>query len=95
MARNKLAGKHPSYKGMSEAALKKKRAYDKSFNSRPEEVKKRVEMNRANRKAQKAGTAKIGDKRDAGHTKSGKIVQVSQSKNRSFNGRGNRPRHHA
>lgn len=57
MARNKNAGKHPSYKarGMSAASRKKKKAYDKKLNSRPEQIKKRVESNRKRAQAKKKG----------------------------------------
>lgn len=85
--RNRNSGKHPSYKkrGMSEASRKKKIAYDKAYSARPEQKKKRVETNKANRKA---GTYGNGDKLDRSHTKSGKLVSESQSKNRARNGSG-------
>jgi hypothetical protein len=57
MPANKNAGKHPSYKkrNMSEAARKKKQAYDKAFSAKPEQVKKRMESNNARRKAEANG----------------------------------------
>lgn len=55
--RNKNAGKHPSYKkrNMSEAARKKKQAYDKKFSAKPEQVKKRSECNAKRREAKAKG----------------------------------------
>lgn len=50
-------------------ARKKKAATDKKINSRPEQVKKRVEANRARRKAKAAGKDVRG--KDASHTKNG------------------------
>lgn len=87
MARNKLAGKAPSYdkRNMSKESREKKKAYDKKFSARPEQKKKRVETNRANRRS---GTYGNGDKIDKSHTKSGKLVNESQSKNRARNGTG-------
>ncbi len=57
MARNKLAGKHPSYKKrkMSEASIEKKRAYDKKFSASAEQKKKRAECNKKRREAVKHG----------------------------------------
>jgi len=65
------------------AARRKKQAYDATFNKKPEQVKKRVELNLYNRKAIKEGRAKKGDGLDASHGKGGKIVGYSkQSRNR-------------
>ncbi len=87
MARNKLAGRAPSYdkRGMSKQARERKKAYDRKFSARPEQKKKRVETNRENRRA---GTYGNGDRLDMSHTKSGKLVKEPQSKNRSRNGMG-------
>lgn len=85
--RNRNAGKNPSYKkrGMSEASIRKKRAYDKKYHATTERKKYRVELNKANRKAGSYGN---GDKKDMSHTKSGKLIKESQSKNRGRNGSG-------
>lgn len=85
--RNRNANKHPSYKkrGMSKASIAKKRAYDKAYSAKPSQKKRRAEMNKANRKA---GTYGNGDKKDASHTRSGKIVMESQKTNRARNGSG-------
>ena len=68
-------------------ARKKKNAYNKAYHSTPERKKYRADLNKANRKA---GTYGNGDKVDKSHTKSGKIVNESQSKNRSRNGKGSK-----
>lgn len=85
--RNRNADKNPSYKArnMSEAQIKAKRKYDSEYQKSPSRVKYRVELNKANRESHKKGTTKVGDNRDKSHTKSGKLVNESQSKNRARN----------
>lgn len=51
-------------------SYKKKKAYDKKFNAKPEQIKKRSELNKYNREK---GTYGNGDNKDAAH-KGGKIV---------------------
>lgn len=93
MARNSLAGKStgksPSadYLRKNPAARKKKLAYDKEYQK--DKVGYRVELNRANRQSGDYGNK---DGKDKSHTKSGKLVNESASKNRARNGKGNRPR---
>jgi len=60
-------------------ARKKKQAYDAKLNKRPEQVKSRVETNKARREAVKAGKNIKG--KDASHTKNG-IRFKESSKNR-------------
>ena len=48
---------------------KAKLEYQREYNSRPEEVAKRVKNNAARRAAIKAGTAKVGDGKDVDHIK--------------------------
>jgi hypothetical protein len=86
--RNSLAGKHPSYDklGMSEARRKKKLAYDKAYEASPSRVNYREELNKANRRARKAGIEKFGDGKDMSHTKSGKLTREPQKTNRARNG---------
>lgn len=67
-------------------AREKKKKYDSEYQKSPERVKYRVELNKANRKSHKEGTTKVGDKKDKSHTKKGKLVNESQSKNRARNG---------
>lgn len=57
------------YYAKNPSARKKKAATDKKINARPEQVKKRVEANRARRKAKAAGKNVNG--LDASHTKNG------------------------
>lgn len=81
MARNSLAGKHPSYKkrGMSKESIEKKRKYDKEFASRDKQKKYRAKLNKYNRDK---GTYGNKDGKDASH-KGGKISGMEdQSKNR-------------
>lgn len=86
--RNRNAGNHPSYKerGMSPASIKKKKEYDSKYQKSKARVKYRVELNKANRKSQKAGKTKVGDGLDKSHTKSNRLVNESQKINRSRNG---------
>lgn len=84
---NRNAGKHPSYKKrkMSKEAIENKKAYDKKYHATEERKNYREELNRENRKR---GTYGNGDGKDMSHTRSGKIVSESQSKNRGRNGSG-------
>lgn len=95
MARNGNAGKSTGksksakYLASNPAARKKKQAYDKKFHATPERIAYRSKLNKANREA---GTYGNGDGKDMSHTKSGKLVKESASKNRARNGRGNNKR---
>jgi hypothetical protein len=70
------------YYRRNKKARDKKNAYQKEYNKKPREVAKRVELNRVNRQAQKRGTAKVGDGKDASHI-GGKIVMESAKVNRA------------
>ena len=85
MARNTLAGKHPSYnkRGMSKAEIERKKAYDTEYQKTDERKKYRADLNKANRKA---GTYGNKDGIDMSHTKSGRLVKERQSANRARNG---------
>jgi len=65
-------------------ARERKKQYDRKLNKRPEQVRKRVEANRANRRA---GTYGNGDKKDYDH-KTRRFI--SQRRNRGRRGEGNR-----
>src|SRR5690606_18600366 len=69
--RNKLAGKHPSYKkrGMTPEQIKKKNEYQKKYNKTKSAVKHRVQLNKENRKR---GTYGNGDGKDVSHSSDGK-----------------------
>lgn len=59
---------------------KKKLEYDKTFQKKRKQVKKRVECNDFNRK-----NGKKGDNMDCSHKKNGTIVLEHRSKNRARN----------
>jgi hypothetical protein len=62
-------------------------AYDKEYQARPSEVKKRVTRNKDRRKALKEGRVKKGDGKDVHHVRGaangGKTKVISRSKNRA------------
>jgi hypothetical protein len=95
MARNSLAGKSTGtsksakYLKENPEARKKKQAYDKKYHQSEERKDYRASLNKANRDA---GTYGNKDGKDASHTRSGKIVKESASKNRARNGKGNNSR---
>lgn len=64
----------------------KKMAYDKKFNKKPEQRKKRSELSTARRKAKSNGVALSG--KDLSHTKGGGLVLENSSANRARNGHG-------
>lgn len=63
-------------------ARAKKKAYDSKFQKSPDQVRKRVECNRFNRKN---GTYGNGDKMDCSH-KGGNLIRERQSTNRARGG---------
>lgn len=71
--------KSAKYYAKNTKARKKKGATDKAINSKPEQIRKRVEANRARRKAKDNGKNVNG--KDASHTKNG-IVFKKTSTNR-------------
>lgn len=71
----------------------KKAAYDKAYNARPDQVKKRMERNRARAELMKEGVVKKGDGKDVDHKKmldaggtnaKGNLRAVSQTENRGW-----------
>lgn len=82
----KYTGKSKSSKYFAEnpEARKKKNEYNKKYHQTEERKNYRVELNRANRSD---GTYGNKDGKDASHTKSGKLVKESASKNRARNGK--------
>jgi hypothetical protein len=91
--RNKLAGtkkgnsRSAKYYHENRDAAKKKAEYDNKYHATEERKQYRAELNKANKKA---GTYGSGDNKDMSHTKSGRLVKESMSKNRARNGEGNR-----
>ncbi len=83
MPRNKIVGKNT--RPGSNKATGRDLSYQKEYNKKPSEVKKRVELNREARKRGIYGKRHASGV-DLSHTKSGKLVTESRSKNRARNG---------
>lgn len=66
-------------------ARQKRLEYQKEYNKKPDQVKKRVETNQANRDAGTYGKMKAMGK-DRSHTKDGKLVLECSKTNRARNG---------
>ena len=75
-----MASKSTKHYKKNKESYNKKKKYDSEYSSSEERKKYRVKLNLFNRK-----NGKKGDKKDASHTKSGKLVLESQSKNRARN----------
>jgi hypothetical protein len=69
------------YYDESPETKKKKDLYNKEFNKKPEQRKKRSELSVLNKKMIREGKASKGDNKDLAHTKSG-IVLKNKSANR-------------
>lgn len=67
-----MPGKTASYYKSNPEARKKRLEYQKEYNKKSREVKKRVELNKENRKR---GTYGNGDGLDVAHTKNGTKLQ--------------------
>lgn len=89
--RNTLAGtktgtsRSAKYFQNNPEAREKKNEYNKKYHSTDERKAYRAGLNKANKEA---GTYGNKDGKDRSHTKSGKLVSESQSKNRARNGKG-------
>ena len=79
--RNTLAG---NGKGANHKGTGRDYSKEKAYQSSPERKKYRAELNHKNREE---GTYGSKDGKDWSHTKSGKLVKESQSKNRARNGK--------
>ena len=81
-----MAGKTKKYYNSGTAAanksLEKKREYQREYNKTDKAKKHRAECNAGRREL----GLKKGDKRDASHTKSGKMVAENRVSNRRRNG---------
>lgn len=75
--------KSAKYYRKNKSAREKKKAYDKELNKRPEQVKKRVESNRARRKAKANGKNVKG--KDYDHAV-GKFVPTKTNRGRKGEG---------
>lgn len=76
-------GRTAKYYASNPEARKKRLEYQKEYNKSDKEIKKRVELNRENRKR---GTYGNGDDMDMSHTRDGKIVKENYKKNRARQG---------
>ena len=87
MAKSKRNGLAGNYNGtLTPAQRKKKQKYDAAFSAKPDQVKKRMETNKANKKAKTYGKMTAMGK-DRSHTKDGKLVLEDRKANRGRNGR--------
>ena len=77
-----MASKSTNYYNSNADALKIKRKYQREYNKKPSEIKKRTTLNAENRKR---GTYGNGDKLDVSHKQGGGTTLESQSKNRARN----------
>jgi len=77
-----MASKSTSYYKRNSDALKIKQTYQRKYNKKPSQVKKRTELNADNRKR---GTYGNGDKLDVSHKQGGGTKLEGQSKNRARN----------
>ena len=77
-----MASKTSEYYKKNPKARKKRLAYQKKYDARPLQIKKRVELNKINRQK---GTYGNGDGKDVSHKKGGGTTMESQSKNRARN----------
>lgn len=76
-----MKGKTQEYYDKNPEAKKKKDAYNKEFNKKTEQRKKRSELSTKRKKMIREGKLKKGDSRDLAHTKNG-IVLKHKSVNR-------------
>lgn len=67
--------KTAKYYAANPEAKAKKDAYNKEFNRKPEQRAKRAELVKVNREHQKSGKGRIGDGKDASHTKNGIVLK--------------------
>ncbi len=77
-----MKSKSSKYYSNNPKAREKKNAYQKEYNKSSSAKKHRAECN----KARKELGLKVGDKRDASHTKGGGFVAESRKMNRGRNG---------
>tara|TARA_B100000900_G_scaffold155261_1_gene131900 strand:+ start:327 stop:590 length:264 start_codon:yes stop_codon:yes gene_type:complete len=77
-----MAKSTSDYYKKNPAAKRKRLKQQAKYNKRKDQVSKRVELNRENRRR---GTYGNGDKKDVSHTKCGTTVLEGRSKNRARN----------
>lgn len=74
-----MKGKTAKYYASNPEARKKRLEYQAEYNKRPDQVKKRIELNKINRDR---GQYADKDGKDMSHKKNGRVVEESASKNR-------------
>jgi hypothetical protein len=74
-----MAGRTSEYYKSHPEARKKRLEYQADYNKKPDQLKKRIELNRVNRERGQYGD---GDGKDMSHKRNGRIVEESASKNR-------------
>lgn len=74
-----MLGKTAKYYQTHPEARKKRLEYQAEYNKRADQLKKRIELNRENRKR---GSYADHDGKDLAHQKNGKFIEKSASKNR-------------
>jgi len=74
-----MAGRTSEYYKSHPEARKKRLEYQADYNKKPEQLRKRIELNRVNRER---GQYADKDGKDMSHKKNGRIVEESASKNR-------------
>jgi hypothetical protein len=72
-------GKTAIYYQTHEEARKKRLEYQAEYNKRPDQLKKRIELNRINRER---GQYADKDGKDMSHQKNGRVIEESASRNR-------------
>ena len=77
-----MASKSTNYYRTNADSLKIKQEYQREYNKKPDQKKKRASLNAENRKR---GTYGNGDNMDVSHKKSGGTKLEGQSKNRARN----------
>ncbi len=76
------SGKSTAHYAANRRSLNIKRAYQRKYNKKPKEVKRRVDLKRINRLK---GTYGNGDGKDVSHKKGGGTFMEKASKNRARN----------
>jgi hypothetical protein len=74
-----MKGKTAKFYASNPEARKKRLEYQAEYNKRPEQLKKRMELNKINRDR---GQYADKDGKDMSHKKNGRVVEESASKNR-------------
>jgi hypothetical protein len=74
-----MKGKTAQYYASHPEARKKRLDYQADYNKRPDQLKKRIELNKINRDR---GQYADKDGKDMSHQKNGRVIEESASKNR-------------